>query len=113
MELVKAMRTMKRMCDMYKGCKGCPMVDAVCSSGGVINHAKETDDILGKWIADHPEKTIADDFFEKHPRAKRNLVDMVTPSACASECGYGMYEHCQDPRAIRICAACWNRPVEE
>ena len=66
--------------------------------------------IVQKWSDEHPEiheKTILEDFKEKHPHADINCKKM--PLCCEAiyigytkchECGYG-------------CKKCWDRPLSE
>lgn len=66
-------------------------------------------DMVEKWSREHPEKTIAMDFFEKHPDAKK--FENGTPKVCAAQLGY-----CTDCRlddyGDRDCYSCWNMPVK-
>lgn len=112
MEFKEAMRIWKRMCGANSECNGhCVLYDC-CPGGGMpleyieCSSVNKIEAILAKWAAEHPEKTIADDFFEKHPKAKRG--DNGEPKACAESCGYVKCE----PGAMP-CAECWRRPLEE
>lgn len=75
-----------------------------------IGLTDEEIDFVEKWSKEHPQKTIADDFFEKHPDAKK--FENGTPKVCAAYCGY-----CTDCRlddyGDRDCYSCWNMPVNE
>lgn len=66
-------------------------------------------DIVEKWSKEHPKKTIAMDFFGKHPDAKH--FDDGTPKVCAAQLGY-----CTDCRLDDYgdldCYSCWNMPVK-
>lgn len=66
-------------------------------------------EMVEKWSKEHPKKTIADDFFEKHPDA--NKFENGTPKVCAAQLGY-----CTDCRlddyGDRDCYSCWNMPVK-
>lgn len=107
MEFKQAMRVIKRICTARDDCEkcelklNCPFVTAPSD-----HDYDKAEAILAKWAAEHPEKTIADDFFEKHPKAKRG--DNGEPKACAESCGYVKCE----PGAMP-CAECWRRPLEE
>ncbi len=112
MEFKQAMRIWKRMCNKYDRCVGCPMYAKVDACPIEICDAEDDiDAILEKWAAEHPERTIADDFFEKHPKALRKS-DGITPMACALHLGY-----CSRCRSIdsevNVCAECWRQPLEE
>lgn len=108
MEFKEAMRVWKRMCKtLGDGCEGCPL-ERLCS-GGLREYPEEAETILVKWAAEHPAKTIADDFFEKFPNAPR-LGDKK-PLTCAVNCGY--IDKCPDDYLSLECDNCWQRPLEE
>lgn len=110
MEFKEAMRIWKRMCTGFTTCEKCPLYlfdkDVHCKCT-MCYCPDEAEAILAKWAEEHPEKTIADDFFEKHPRAKRS--DDGTPAPCAEDCGY--IDKCRPGEMS--CADCWRRPLEE
>jgi hypothetical protein len=105
MEFKEAMRIFNRICKEREMCEGC-VLENKCIVLKECDYA-EAEAILAKWAAEHPEKTIADDFFEKHPRAKRS--DDGTPTPCAEDCGY--IDKCIPGEMS--CADCWRRPLEE
>ncbi len=110
MEFKEAMRIWMRMCKTKIVCNDCELRDnCIVEKDAMAIDAFETEAILAKWAAEHPEKTISDDFFEKHPKAK--YVDNMVPGVCAFYCGYDKPEYCQ--RDAAICAKCWRRPLEE
>ena len=105
MEFKEAMRIFNRICKEREMCEGCVLENKCivlkecdCSTAEAI---------LAKWAEEHPEKTIADDFFEKHPKAKKS--DDGTPAPCAEDCGY--IDKCSPGEMS--CAGCWRRPLEE
>ena len=105
MEFKQAMRIFNRICKEREMCEGCVLENKCivlkecdCSTAEAI---------LAKWAEEHPEKTIADDFFEKHPKAKKR--DDGTPIPCVSDCGY--IDRCRPGE--KPCAECWRRPLEE
>jgi ABC-type nitrate/sulfonate/bicarbonate transport system substrate-binding protein len=75
----------------------------------VYDNPVEAEAILAKWAEEHPEKTIADDFYEKFPKAPRNGEGV--PHVCAVDIGYSMPPFCD--RNTNCCAECWRRPLEE
>ena len=64
-----------------------------------------------KWDEEHPEKTMAQDFFEKFPNAPR--TKMGNPLGCPYHCGYvrEFPRLCDGTR--EGCFECWNRKLEE
>ncbi len=107
MEFKEAMRIWKRMCKAHDDCVNCPMDTKGACKGLIVNYDEHrVESILAKWAAEHPERTIADDFFEKFPNAKKTEADI--PMVCAAHCGY--IEVCYS--AVE-CKKCWRRPLEE
>ena len=108
MEFKEAMRIWKKMCKKHDRCSGCPMWGKVEECPDMLwDTETDVEAILAKWEDEHPEKTIADDFFEKHPKAKKS--DDGTPAPCAKDCGY--IDKCS-PEEMS-CAGCWRRPLKE
>ena len=66
--------------------------------------------IVEKWAAEHPQKTMLQDFLERYPNAPLDKID-GTPIICPYEIGYE--ERCLDRDCNDIgCVKCWNRPIE-
>lgn len=122
MEFVEAMKTRKRMCDFFKntmnGCISCP---AGCINNGkqilcsdlIKYHTEEAEEILAKWNAEHPVKTLKDVFNEAFPNApKHGSRAPEVPAICVSKVGYTPI--CQsDECCEQNCVECWNQPYEE
>lgn len=108
MEFKRAMRTWRRMCESNDQCEHCPIpaCDETFCRAWVMSNADCANDIIVRWADEHPERTIADDFFDKHPKAVKN--EYGTPEVCAQSCGY--VTEC--PRGAR-CSECWRRSLEE
>ena len=106
MEFKEAKHTMKRMCEAQNECETCP-----CNENCMLNlglddvGVSELEKTLEKWAAEHPERTLMDDFFEKHPKAMKHPSG--TPQACAQTVGY--VKSC----TVGDCFKCWRRPLEE
>lgn len=60
------LKDLKRMCDTYTHCSDCPLWTA-CPPEKFPDNA---DEIVDKWVSEHPIKTYAMDFFEKFPDAR-------------------------------------------
>ena len=107
MEFKEAARIWNRMCNKAYSCNNCLLrYQCIMNKDFDPDHAEA---ILAKWAEGHPEKTIADDFFEKHPKAPRN--DKNTPYLCAKDCGYSKPPYCE--HIPFNCSNCWRRPLEE
>lgn len=60
------------------------------------------------YAVEHPQKTMLQDFLEKHPDAPLN-ANSDYPECCPFMLGYKKGD-CIKPRGT--CVECWNRPVE-
>ena len=68
------------------------------------------DEIVDKWVSEHPVKTYMQDFFEKFPNAPkgRNRI----PIACWNHIyGDGIYGGGND--CVGDCIKCWNQEMKE
>ena len=110
MEFKQAMRVIKRICSLQDGCEKCEL-NLNCPFITIPSELDydKAEVVLAKWAAEHPEKTIADDFFERCPNAMKD--DMKIPHACAKHCGYPAPAYCE--RVPQRCAECWRRPLSE
>ncbi len=111
MEFKEAMRIWARMCNSVGPCGSCtlPATSPNECATWVMTNTRSAEDFFEKWAAEHPERTIADDFFAKHPKAKKNKDDF--PLVCAVHCGY--IDKCPDDYSELECKRCWRRPLEE
>ena len=98
-------KNLKRMCDSYKKCDDCPLGYTRCgdSISALYNNA---DEIVDKWVLEHPIKTYAMDFFEKFPNAPKDRNG--APIACLKHV-YGNGNDC-GPGG---CTECWNKEIEK
>lgn len=110
MEFEQAMRTVKRICESVDGCEKC-LLSGNCPFITLPSHIDlyRAEAVLTKWLEEHPERTIADDFFEKHSKAPRDESGM--PQPCAQDCGY--VDGCVETATIKDCTKCWQRTLEE
>lgn len=106
-----SIKGLKRMCNSYEECEGCPMSDE--RGDCKVQYAPrdipdDVNEIVDKWVAEHPIKTYAMDFFEKFPNAAR-MQNGRTPNACVKDL-YGIASiNC----LMHSCEICWNREMEE
>lgn len=110
MEFKQAMRVVKRICAARDDCEKC-VLELNCPFVTVPSDHDydEAEAILAKWAEEHPERTVMDDFFAKHPNAPRD--DANAPYPCAKDCGYSKPPYCG--HIPFKCAECWRRPLEE
>lgn len=99
-----SIKDVKRMCKEHFKCEGCPFIDFGCCEPD--HFPDNADEIADKWVAEHPVKTYAMDFFEKFPNAPRDIGG--SPRACL-EIIYGDRNGCHSDR----CTECWNREMKE
>ena len=100
-----SIKNLKRMCNNYSECKNCPMSRYQCAPGDLPDNA---DEIVDKWISEHPAKTYAMDFFGKFPDAPKDSDGM--PKTCWQNVyGDGRQYYCN----YDMCANCWNREMKE
>ena len=74
---------------------------------GCIVHQIESVEIVEKWSAENPQKTILLDFLEKYPSVN---VYAIVGIICPDQLGYVKNENCLGNGE---CYACWNRPLVE
>lgn len=104
-----SIKDLKRMCDTYKDCHECPLNDT-CGGDSVSALPDNADEIVDKWVSEHPIKTYLQDFFEKFPNAPkgRNRI----PIACWNHIyGDGIYGGGND--CVGDCIKCWNQEMKE
>lgn len=105
-------KELKRMCDTCEDCSDCPLGDT-CHGDNISALPDNTDEIVDKWVEEHPIKTYAMDFFKKFPNAKRN--GKGTPvSRGAIVCRKELYvDELPCIWFSGSCSKCWNREMKE
>lgn len=100
-----SIKDLKRMCKEHKHCADCPLwrEDKSCLPDYLPDNA---DEIVDKWVQEHPVKTYAMDFFEKFPNAARDHNGL--PGVCWVQV-YGGGKDCP----FDECIECWNREMKE
>lgn len=99
-----SIKDLKRMCDFYPHCSGCPIKSILTCS--VYRLPDNIEEIVDKWVQEHPVKTYAMDFFEKFPNAPRDSDG--APKTCWKHV-YGDGKYCSSD----ACTECWNREMKE
>lgn len=118
MDAVEFLKAWKRMCDSTSeldglhNCEKCIWGGARSWAGtcqkDMVDEPEEAVAIAQKWAEEHPVKTMLMDFFEKFPKAERELSGL--PTNCPDTL-YGVDQMCIE--ADMPCFKCWNRPLEE
>ena len=101
-----SIKDLKRLCSFYIGCIDCPIKSEYTCS--VPRFPDNADEIVDKWVAEHPVKTYAIDFFSKFPDARRKATTGI-PIPCIRVIYSGFYD--KDCPAGG-CSECWNREMD-
>ena len=100
-------KDLKRMCSTYDDCDAC-LLSASCAHTPDGFH-DTADEIVDKWVSEHPVKTYAMDFFEKFPNAHVDRYE--TPKVCRVII-YG--NNCpKECHIVSSCYDCWNMEIKE
>lgn len=101
-------KDLKRMCEAHKFCTDCPLkTDTWCIPCALPDNA---DEIVDKWVSEHPVKTYAMDFFEKFPNAE--LDSYGAPRVCVNAI-YGLGDCSKSEISGIICRDCWNQEMKK
>ena len=91
-------KDLKRMCVSHEGCEECPFFCNCSSPDSFLDNA---DEIVEKWVEEHPVKTYMQDFYEKFPKAYK---ESDRPTVCRALI-YG-----EEPNCFKIdCKKCWDQ----
>lgn len=77
-----------------------------------IEDATKLVEIVQKWSDEHPNKTYAQDFFEKFPKAQSNS-DGTPLFVCRKRIYGGIPPKSEGCDYTGACKNCWNKPMEE
>ena len=99
-------KDLKRMCKAYDACIYCPMSEAGCAAPDKFYD--NADEIVDKWVSEHPAKTYAMDFFDKFPKAPKDASGY--PLLCIRL----IYSEFLDKPCLGYkCTDCWNQLIPE
>lgn len=91
-------------------CLECPLsdknngIDVGCQAFE-NKYPEKAEKVIEQWAKEHPVKTYAQDFFEKHPNARKD--EFGRPKICREDIYGG---GCRDDNN---CVDCWNEPMED
>lgn len=105
-----SIKELKRMCNSYNNCADCPFFGKeikceIYTAPQLLPH--NADEIVDKWVEEHPIKTYAMDFFEKFPNASKDRNGV--PGCCWKQI-YGGENVCTGGFT---CAKCWQQEMKE
>mgnify|MGYP004481349953 CR=1 FL=1 len=107
-------KDLKRMCKSFEtSCNGCPFqnkIDDDCLMTMLTFDCfpDNADEIIDKWVLEHPIKTYMQDFFEKFPSAPKK--ESGCPKICLLNI-YGGKKPCVFGH--HDCYKCWNSEMEK
>lgn len=103
-----SIKDLKRMCKTQECCTAdCPLCrENSCLPESLPDNA---DEIIDKWVAEHPAKTYAHDFLKKFPNAE--LDSYGAPRACVNAI-YGLGDCSKSEISGIICRDCWNQEMK-
>ena len=94
-------KDLKRMCAAHENCEECPLR---CDCSSPNSFSDNADEIVDKWVKEHPVKTYAMDFFEKFPKAPGG----GTPRFCIMNIDKDLKAKCNECS----CSDCWNQEIK-
>lgn len=103
-----SIKDLKRMCKEHHYCIGCPLF--YLEGCMLYRLPSNIDEIIDKWVAEHPVRTYATDFFGKFPNAQ--LDSYGAPRACVNAI-YGLGDCSKSEISGIICRDCWNQEMKE
>ena len=113
MDAVKYLKEKERMCKT-KQYEECPLYSedelgiTVYCDDLQEERPEEAVEMVEKWSAENPQKTILQDFLEKYPNALLRANGTGVPESCCKNLGFGQLGECYKT----TCKDCWNRPLE-
>ena len=98
-------KDLKRMCNLFcnNGCDDCPLASCTTLPCSLPDNA---DEIVDKWVKEHPVKTYAMDFFEKFPNAPKDNIGLPKP------CVTSVYKDLEMKCDECSCSECWNQEMK-
>ena len=99
-------KDLKRMCAAHENCEECPLR---CDCSSPDSFSDNADEIVDKWVMEHPVKTYATDFFEKFPNAPKEKSG--EPKSCIKNIYSNVVVSCKECET-RSCYMCWNQKME-
>lgn len=118
MDALAFLRERKRMCNSYKCCVGCPLVESHCiiSSATSDEEFKKMTDVVEQWLNEHPRKTRQSVFLEQWPDAIICDDGLPEVGPCQLRAGLIHGDSVDDCENRGLCTECrrefWMQEVE-
>lgn len=106
------------MCNSYKCCVGCPLVESHCiiSSATSDEEFKKMTDVVEQWLNEHPRKTRQSVFLEQWPDAIISDDGLPEVGPCQLRAGLIHGDSVDDCENRGLCTECrrefWMQEVE-
>lgn len=118
MDALAFLRERKRMCNSYKCCVGCPLVESHCiiSSATSDEEFKKMINVVEQWLNEHPRKTRQSVFLEQWPDAIISDDGLPEVGPCQLRAGLIRGDSVDDCENRGLCTECrrefWMQEVE-
>lgn len=118
MDALAFLRERKRMCNSYKCCVGCTLVEIHCiiSSATSDEEFKKMTDVVEQWLNEHPRKTRQSVFLEQWPDAIIGDDGLPEVGPCQLRAGLIHGDSVDDCENRGLCTECrrefWMQEVE-
>lgn len=108
MDALAFLRERKRMCNSYKCCVGCPLVESHCivSSATSDEDFKKMTDVVEQWLNEHPRKTRQSVFLEQWPDAIISDDGLPEVGPCQLRAGLIHGDSVDDCENRGLCTEC-------
>jgi hypothetical protein len=100
-------RMKKAVCPAHHNCGECSVIQCTVSPSATQEQLDKLNAAVLQWVDEHPQKTYAQDFFSKYPKAPHSKEYPDFPLACRSQI-YGCFR-CEGI----TCADCWNEVMPD
>ena len=97
-------KDLKRMCSSHINCLKCELYVNDCCR--IFDLPDNIDEVVDKWVEEHPVKTYAMDFFEKFPNAPKDELGLPMP------CVTSVYKDLEMKCNECSCSDCWNQEMK-
>lgn len=84
MDAVKYLKELKRLCNQYEGCHGCPFEKekSMCVTPAILDEPEKIVEAVEKWAEEHPVKTRQSEFLRIFPNADTDKDGVLIAIPC-------------------------------
>lgn len=102
---MSSIKDLKSMCANIP-CRDCRLLSWCESRDRISELPDDMDEIVDKYVRNHPQKTYTMNFFEKFPNAR---TYKGIPTICLRDIHPELGDKCYG----KNCLECWNREIQE